>query len=1761
MSLSSELFLSAYTDYLQETIDNSLTNSGETRIVTQSLMPNQVLSIFEKITDLYPASVCASYLRVAHGLIQHWQTLKLDSNNQEAFIRLRNNSWLDEEDKLTWYRNRTIVDEEVEKLLVLLVGIDHTTDKGGLADFFVCTSSKVWHSLGGNYHQWLERITEDGGITLGEKHYGELNEYLMLVSNLVPLTLSQKSDLLEVWLENYASNDEYSEDYDGLLSSLFASLTKLGIPYLRINDDIKLFRSKKGHQYLKTAHQFISHRLYNQGNRKIKDLNKIRTYLSDSSEVRIYDVSGNTINSDVYLSYIENFILNADNECKSKLIEIDLLPILKALNIKEEKEETTSNGSIPSFDCHSFEAVCKGLNFALEKFSNDHQPRSISLITVKIKHFQHDFNNKDAQNSNTNKDEIAKTILKGVLGGIENYIRKLDFAIENCVLEFVPLNDETTYRSSASNPHVVFETKIIGESTEVYPFKWKLSEFQIERLHVQLAKTILQKIETTTDCLLPVMLMNKQIYQAIYHASNQEEACRLMSLGLSDMKVVDLFKSYDFAQAKETYLALKRLSSIYSDLLKCVVDEGLYVARNKSQTLLDAYNLALEQIMTSEAYIAQDIKEKFYYGFFMTEDIGHSSFNAIESVLVNGYHPAAFELISAQIDFITFAISDTYRNSGYVFTKNGINDVFIQSKIETPVLALKQKQGISTHAKSFGWLHYIGEPLDDNIDLSVQALLQETDDDEDTQEVHAITPEESVIYNILSDYQRVYFHAKDGLRILAINVTNLSSLLSGLTKHCQDSLIKDINRTHYSLHISVYTIGLSKLTAVSILKSWQEDLVDKFSKKDKVLQLRISHFNSDATQVNNNLKSILETQDETKLGRFDIAFNFSFLQTRTYGKTDPAPAINLQSNGSSSLTFPIIYYPKPIIQQQDDLRELRLSQRQIDIQSKHANLTANLEVSNRSESEQYFVVSRMEYQQDDIDFIETLHQISQWVVNIDEYFDFNLLKKGSSENNKVISFSSGYGHYGELNVTLSTAHNSQQKLKESIYSHISGVMHYLSKEKLSELVDEILRLNESLSGVANIKAVLGNNEAVRNLYGYALSIKAIPEPEDCLLSQWIPLDSCQHWFKLQDSSNRADLLQLSLKVDQHNKPILSAHVVEAKIGSPDLVKKAEEQIETSIHHLSKLFAPRDSKNNNNSYNRRYWWGQLHRALVLRSHINQAQAEKLNIALERLSEGDFIIHWTSSVVICQTEDNSNDFPLLERFYTDEFNNLEAESKKYFIRRYSEDSFERAILDDVNWKQASDSKIEKTIKEGESNNNLTAIVEIPNIDLGSADALNLDSMPIKESTEIQSVIEHTVSDTEVDISQQEENVSALSDSQLDTNNTKTVVISDRKIMIGTEGRRETPVYWEYNHEKLSNRHLLIFGSSGSGKTYAIQCLLSELALAGVSSFIVDYTDGFLKHQSEPIYQEVCKPQEYFIIKDPLPINPFKSYSTEIFPGETIVEQPFQVAIRVKNILNSVYTDFGSQQVAIIDKVLEAGLTANPNYNLEGFVEDLQNESTRGESVANKIRTLVKMNCFDNNSATNLYEDEVRKKHAVQIIQLTQIPKDLQRIITEFVLWDLWAYVQKNGHKSKPITIVLDEMQNLDHSADSPIDKLLREGRKYGISLILATQTVSNFNTEEKDRLFQASTKLFFKPATTEISSFADLLSKVHNQLTKSDWIEKLNSLEKGQCFFVGYIDDGRGQFKEVVSKLDITALENRDFDSYVKDKQPDSFFLCI
>ena len=366
---------------------------------------------------------------------------------------------------------------------------------------------------------------------------------------------------------------------------------------------------------------------------------------------------------------------------------------------------------------------------------------------------------------------------------------------------------------------------------------------------------------------------------------------------------------------------------------------------------------------------------------------------------------------------------------------------------------------------------------------------------------------------------------------------------------------------------------------------------------------------------------------------------------------------------------------------------------------------------------------------------------------------------------------------------------------------------------------------------------------------------------------------------------------------------------------------------------------------------------------------------------------------------------------------------------------------------------------------------------------------------------------------------------------------------KLLLGTRSNGE-PVYWHYGHDKLDNRHMLIFGSSGSGKTYSIQCLLAEMAWQRLRSIIIDYTDGFLPQHIEPLFGQAAQPRNYFVISDQLPLNPFRRQKYILDPSQPpFEERPFNVATRIASIFTSVFTSMGDQQQSALTRVLETGITDNPQFSLEDLLAGLGKENSYGQTLSSKLEPLIRAKPFrqDNDSAWDTILNS--PTHWVHILQLKGMARDIQRLVIEFVLWDLYDHACNTGSKHQPIPVVLDEVQNLDHRNDSPLDKMLREGRKFGLSLILATQTASRFSQEERDRLFMAGHKLFFKPADTEIASFAQLLSQ-STGLPKNEWSEKLSRLEKGQCWSLGQVPTSSGSLQQKPVLITITPLEKRN-----------------
>ena len=77
---------------------------------------------------------------------------------------------------------------------------------------------------------------------------------------------------------------------------------------------------------------------------------------------------------------------------------------------------------------------------------------------------------------------------------------------------------------------------------------------------------------------------------------------------------------------------------------------------------------------------------------------------------------------------------------------------------------------------------------------------------------------------------------------------------------------------------------------------------------------------------------------------------------------------------------------------------------------------------------------------------------------------------------------------------------------------------------------------------------------------------------------------------------------------------------------------------------------------------------------------------------------------------------------------------------------------------------------------------------------------------------------------------------------------------RVLIGKSTRRNEPIYWEFGNRNLQNRHLLITGTSGSGKTYSIQALMYEVAKNNIPIVVFDYSKSFALDQLNSKFKDL-------------------------------------------------------------------------------------------------------------------------------------------------------------------------------------------------------------------------------------------------------------------------------------------------------------------
>lgn len=140
-------------------------------------------------------------------------------------------------------------------------------------------------------------------------------------------------------------------------------------------------------------------------------------------------------------------------------------------------------------------------------------------------------------------------------------------------------------------------------------------------------------------------------------------------------------------------------------------------------------------------------------------------------------------------------------------------------------------------------------------------------------------------------------------------------------------------------------------------------------------------------------------------------------------------------------------------------------------------------------------------------------------------------------------------------------------------------------------------------------------------------------------------------------------------------------------------------------------------------------------------------------------------------------------------------------------------------------------------------------------------------------------------------------------------------------------------------------------------------------------------------------------------------------------------------------------------------------------------------------------------------------------VTVLDFSGYPPRTQLSLTQLILSVIWRYYRIFGQRMEgETTLVLDEFQNLPLRDGSVLTQFLREGRKFHLSLLLATQTLFTFDTAKRAILQQPATKLYFRPVEEELKR----ISKCFPDLKPSDAERLLQGLGVGECLASGVFD---------------------------------------
>jgi len=312
-----------------------------------------------------------------------------------------------------------------------------------------------------------------------------------------------------------------------------------------------------------------------------------------------------------------------------------------------------------------------------------------------------------------------------------------------------------------------------------------------------------------------------------------------------------------------------------------------------------------------------------------------------------------------------------------------------------------------------------------------------------------------------------------------------------------------------------------------------------------------------------------------------------------------------------------------------------------------------------------------------------------------------------------------------------------------------------------------------------------------------------------------------------------------------------------------------------------------------------------------------------------------------------------------------------------------------------------------------------------------------------------------------------------------------------------------------EDSPNRHIVITGISGSGKSVRTEEIEKHIIHDGGTVLELD-VNGTHEMLGGDCYHTISA------CRDGLDVNLFAFSDSGSRAG--------RIAAAV-DILSSC-CDMGSRQKEILRAAVE-----NAMLSENGTPSDM-------EKIGAELRTMDTIDArvvYD--KLWQVFEEDIFRRSGRQIlrreinvISFSGLDTTAQTLAVKIMLAVIWKQLRMQKASGVEITIIVDEFQNLSLKRNSVLYQMLTEGRKYGVNLILATQSMSVFSKIEMAALDQAAVRLYFRQSQSDIKSVAAFIEPKN----KEYWISKLKKLPVGAAVTVGDLSiSGRAVQRPIVT----------------------------